>query len=116
MSNLANIKSRVEALLALDHPEKEDEIDAWRDQIDAIDQILVLLLNERSVCANHIGHIKKQLNLPIYVPEREKIVLENVLNSNPGPLDDTAIRALFERIVDETRSLERRKYQNPNHL
>jgi len=114
LSNLNEIKNRIEALRALSDPEQQVDITAWRDQIDAIDQILMLLLNERSVCANYIGHIKKELNLPIYVPEREKIVLENVLKGNPGPLDDTAIRALFERIVDETRSLERRKYQNPN--
>ena len=116
MSNLEDIKRRVSALAAVESPDQQVEITAWRDQIDAIDQIIMLLLNERSVCANNIGHIKKDLNLPIYVPEREKIVLENVLRGNPGPLDDAAIRALFERIVDETRSLERRKYQNPDHL
>jgi len=91
-----------------------NEIAFWRDRIDAIDQLLLQLLNERSTCANTIGHIKKQSNLPIYVPEREKIVLDNVLKGNPGPLDDGAVRGLFERIIDETRSLERRKYQNPD--
>jgi chorismate mutase len=34
-------------------------------------------------------------------------ILRNVVKCNPGPLDDAAIRRLFERIIDEARSLER---------
>ncbi len=90
-----------------------NDIARWRDRIDGIDQLLLLLLNERSRSANNIGHIKKHLKLPIYVPEREKHVLKNVLDANDGPLNDEAVRHLFERIIDETRSLERQRYQNP---
>lgn len=92
--------------------EDEEAIAAWRDRIDAIDRIVLALLNERSRSANAIGHVKQRLNLPIYVPEREQRVLENVLSGNEGPLEDEAVRHLFERIIDETRSLERRKYQS----
>ena len=91
--------------------EDEGAIAAWRDRIDAIDRIVLALLNERSRSANAIGHVKQRLNLPVYVPEREQRVLENVLSGNGGPLEDAAVRHLFERIIDETRSLERRKYQ-----
>ncbi|MDA0684202.1 MAG: chorismate mutase [Bacteroidetes bacterium] len=91
--------------------EDSEAITAWRDRIDAIDRIVLALLNERSRSANAIGHVKQRLNLPIYVPEREQRVLENVLSGNGGPLEDAAVRHLFERIIDETRSLERRKYQ-----
>ncbi|MDE2995410.1 MAG: chorismate mutase [Bacteroidota bacterium] len=85
---------------------------SWRDRIDLIDRILLALLNERSRSANAIGHVKQRLGLPIYVPEREKDVLSNVLDGNKGPLGDEAVRRLFERIIDETRSLERRRYQH----
>lgn len=111
MTDNRQIIEKLEAILEKIDP-VGDDMGLWRARIDAIDQILLLLLNERSRSANAIGHIKKQQNLPIYAPEREKIVLENVLNSNRGPLEDPAVRALFERIIDETRSLERRKYQN----
>jgi chorismate mutase len=84
----------------------------WRDRIDALDQIILHLLNERAVCANAIGHIKKQVGLPIYAPGREQEVLQNVISSNNGPLSNTAIKHVFERIIDETRSQERQMFQD----
>jgi chorismate mutase len=47
------------------------------------------------------------VKLPAWQPEREAEILRNVVKSNPGPLGDAAIRRLFERIIDEARSLER---------
>jgi len=94
-----------------ENPTGED-LKPWRDRIDALDRAILQLLNERARCANAIGHLKKQLNLPVYVPSREEEVIQNVLSHNPGPLPDSAVRHLFERIIDETRSLERRKYQD----
>jgi chorismate mutase-like protein len=83
------------------------DLDGWRKQIDDIDQELVKLLNERSRCAVAIGRLKKILNMPAWQPEREAEILRNVVKSNDGPLDDAAIRRLFERIIDEARALER---------
>ncbi len=83
------------------------DFDGWRKRIDEIDQQLVKLLNERSKCAVEIGHLKKKLNMPAWQPEREAEILRNVVKSNHGPLDDAAIRRLFERIIDEARALER---------
>ena len=84
-----------------------NDFDHWRKRINEIDQQLVKLLNERSQCAVEIGHIKKKLNVPAWQPQREAEILRNVVKSNQGPLDDAAIRRLFERIIDEARSLER---------
>ncbi len=84
-----------------------NDFDGWRKRIDEIDQELVKLLNERSHCAVEIGHLKKRENLPAWQPQREAEILRNVVKANKGPLDDAAIRRLFERIIDEARSLER---------
>jgi chorismate mutase-like protein len=83
------------------------DLEGWRKRIDEIDQQLVKLLNERSQYAVEIGHLKKVLKLPAWQPEREAEILRNVVKSNHGPLDDAAIRRLFERIIDEARALER---------
>ena len=83
------------------------DIDEWRIEIDRIDEQLIDLLNKRSVCAIEIGRIKRQVGLPIYSPSREKEVIEHVTNRNGGPLDSDAVRRLFERIIDESRSIER---------
>jgi len=82
-------------------------IDDWRRKIDEIDRKLVELLNERSRCALEIGRLKRVESLPLYQPERERKVLEDVERANQGPLADTAIRRLFERILDEARVVER---------
>jgi|SRR5579862_6856430 len=82
-------------------------IDDWRRRIDEVDRKLVELLNERSECALEIGRLKHEAGLPLYQPEREHEVLANAERHNKGPLPDTAIRRVFERIVDEARSVER---------
>ncbi|HLI30655.1 MAG TPA: chorismate mutase [Terriglobia bacterium] len=79
----------------------------WRKRIDEIDQQVLKLLNERAQCALEIGQYKKERSLPAWAPEREAEILRNVVKSNTGPLDDAAVRRLFERIIDEARSLER---------
>jgi chorismate mutase len=88
-----------------------NDLDGWRKRIDEIDQQLIKLLNERSSCAVAIGHIKKKANLPAWSPEREAEILRNVVKANRGPLDNAAMRRLFERIIDEARSLERHAMQ-----
>ena len=83
------------------------DLAGWRKRIDEIDQQLVKLLNERAQCAVEIGHLKKTMDLPAWQPQREAEILRNIVKANDGPLDDAAIRRLFERIIDEARSLER---------
>jgi chorismate mutase len=83
------------------------EIDDLRARIDDLDARLVALLNERAACALAIGQVKERQGLPVYQPAREADVLRRVCDANAGPLDDDAIRRLFERIIDEARRLER---------
>ncbi len=80
---------------------------ALRDRIDALDEQIVALLNERASCALEIGEIKKAVGMEIYQPGREKDVLDHVRRVNGGPLDGDAVMRLFERIIDEARRLER---------
>ena len=82
-------------------------INEWRRRIDEIDKKLVEFLNERARCAIEIGRIKQAEHQPLYQPERERDVLESVERANGGPLSHAAIRRLFERIIDEARSIER---------
>lgn len=83
------------------------DIDDLRQRIDWIDEQLVRLLNARAECALQVGHLKKERGMDIYQPAREEEVLGNVQRLNTGPLDDGAIRRLFERVIDEARRLER---------
>jgi chorismate mutase len=82
-------------------------LEEWRSKIDEIDRKLVELLNERSRCVLEIGRMKKGDGMALYQPDREREVLEGVERANRGPLSEAAIRRLFERILDEARSIER---------
>src|SRR4051812_22732877 len=84
-------------------------LDDLRVDIDRVDEVLVRLLNERARCVCEIGRLKKEQNIEIYQPDREKQVLQHVRAvASEGPLGPDAIARLFERIIDEARRLERR--------
>jgi|SRR5688572_6085017 chorismate mutase len=83
------------------------DLDDLRKRIDLLDESLVKLLNARAACALEIGRVKREMGIPIYQPEREAEVVKNVQAANHGPLDQQAIKRLFERIIDEARHLER---------
>jgi chorismate mutase len=85
----------------------EAELRRLREAIDRVDEVLVKLLNQRAKYAVEIGEIKGVLSLPIYSPEREKDVLRHVEEASAGPLDPQSVRRLFERIIDESRRVER---------
>jgi chorismate mutase len=83
------------------------DLESWRKRIDGIDDQLMRLLNSRSACAVEVGRIKRAAGLPIYAPEREAWILDRVMRENTGPLEPLAVRRVFERIIDESRRLER---------
>ena len=65
-----------------------------------------------SHCVLEIGRLKKQEGPHLYQPDREREVLAAVERANRGPLSQAAIRRLFERILDEARSVERTVMQD----
>ncbi|MBN1958182.1 MAG: chorismate mutase [Desulfuromonadales bacterium] len=83
------------------------DIDTIRTKINQLDDELLRIFNERASLALAIGEIKKQQQLPIYDPQREKLIFQRMQQDNRGPLDNAAIIRLFERVIDESRSLER---------
>ena len=87
-------------------------VEDWRRKIDEIDRKLVELLNERTRCVVEIGRLKKTDGTPLYQPDREREVLAAAERANCGPLSEAAIRRLFERILDEARSVERTVMQD----
>lgn len=91
----------------MDRPDAEQELSRIRDAIDRVDEVIVRLLNQRAKYAIEIGEVKPILGMPIYAPEREKQVLQHVERTSEGPLDPDAVRRLFERIIDESRRVER---------
>ena len=45
--------------------------------------------------------------MPIYEPEREKKIFENVQRANHGPLPEGELRQVYERIIDVMRNIQK---------
>ena len=83
------------------------DIADWRKKIDALDEQIVKLLNERAACAIAIGEIKRKNSAAIYEPQREQQVIAHARKANPGPLAGEQVQDIYERIMDVMRSLQR---------
>ena len=83
------------------------DIEDWRKKIDELDRELVELLSERARAAVEIGRLKRNTSLPIYEPDRERIVFSNVQEANPGPLSGRDLVRIYERIMDVMRNVQK---------
>jgi chorismate mutase len=83
------------------------DIADWRKQIDELDIRLVELLNQRARAAKEIGRLKRNTSMPVYEPDRERIIFENVRKANQGPLPDGELRQVYERIIDVMRNIQK---------
>ncbi len=83
------------------------DIGDWRKKIDELDRKLVSLLSERARAAVEIGKLKRNTSMPIYEPDRERIVFANVQEANPGPLPGRDLVRIYERIIDVMRNVQK---------
>ena len=83
------------------------EIEDLRRRIDELDRDLVTLISERARCAQQIGQLKRATSLPVYEPNRERVIYQNVKAANRGPLPDIELTHIYERIIDVMRALQR---------
>jgi chorismate mutase/prephenate dehydratase len=97
-------------LLPQTNPAKRNRhmaLDEFRKKIDALDEEIVRLLNERTDAAAEIGKVKQKTASDVYVPAREKAVLDRVCAlSKNGPLTDKNIRAIYREIMSAAIALE----------
>jgi len=82
------------------------DIADWRRKIDELDRQLVLLISQRAQCALEIGRLKRDSDMPVYEPDRERIIFENIARNNGGPLSNMQLRQIFERLVDVMRQIQ----------
>ncbi len=83
------------------------DISDWRKKIDELDRQLVDLLSQRAHAAHEIGKLKRSAGMPIYEPDRERNVFDNVRSVNSGPLPDRDLQRIYERIMDVMRHIQK---------
>ncbi len=87
----------------------KNKISQCREEIDKLDKQIVKLINKRAKIAIEIGKIKKQNSYTsIYVPQREKQIINNLNKINNGPLLNEDIKNIYTEIMSACRGLEKR--------
>src|SRR4051794_1919827 len=89
-------------------PPRVEDIANLRERIDAVDDRLLALLNERAALVRSGAAWKEANARPFYVPERERQVIERLMAENAGPFPSTGIRPVFGEIMSACLSLEQR--------
>ena len=95
-----------------------DSIESHRARMDRINLEILKLLSERASHANEIGRIKHSSGVAVYLPAREREVIEGMIAANPGPLSSDHIARIYTEIISACRALEhvpRIAYLGPEH-
>jgi chorismate mutase/prephenate dehydratase len=80
-----------------------------RRAIDAVDDQVLALLNQRAALAAEVGQLKASLapEAPFHVPRREREVLDRLEAANPGPFPGPGVRRVFQEVMSACLSLEK---------
>jgi chorismate mutase/prephenate dehydratase len=93
--------------MAKDPPKPEDALAGVRGQIDATDDHILRLLNQRASLVAEVATLKATMQVAFYVPSRERQIAERLQAQNPGPFPTEAIRAVFQEIFSACLRLEK---------
>ena len=87
-------------------PIQSDELAALRVQIDALDQQLLSLLNQRANVAEKVGEIKRAEGTPFFRPDRVAQVIAKIEKANQGPLQNAHVASIWREIMSACLALE----------
>ncbi len=87
-------------------PTNDAGLGSLRDQIDAIDQQLLRLLNQRAQVAEQVGAVKRAEGTPFFRPDRVAQVIRKIENANQGPLLNAHVASIWREIMSACLALE----------
>ncbi|GAB2910109.1 prephenate dehydratase [Paralcaligenes sp. KSB-10] len=79
-----------------------------RERIDALDEQILDLLNQRAKAALEVGEVKQAFDSagPVLKPEREAMVIRRLQALNKGPFTEQAVEAVWSQVISTCRGLE----------
>jgi chorismate mutase len=84
----------------------QEQLAAYRQQIDSLDQRIIELFQQRARVVEEVGNVKREAHLPVTVPSREQQVIEKAQElATGGPLPAEVVR-IYQRLVEEMRNSE----------
>lgn len=91
-----------------------NKLEIYREEIEALNDQILKLLSKRGELAQKIGEEKRKQSTVIYDPQREKEMLNTLIDKNEGPFNDNVIKQLFKEIFKASTDLQ--KSENEKHL
>ncbi|HDJ1892952.1 TPA: bifunctional 3-deoxy-7-phosphoheptulonate synthase/chorismate mutase [Staphylococcus aureus] len=91
-----------------------NKLESYRSDIVSLNHQILDLLSKRGELAQKIGEEKLKQGTRIYDPQREKEMLNDLIDSNKGPFNDNTIKQLFKEIFKASTDLQ--KSENEKHL
>lgn len=91
------------------------DISELRNKIDSIDDDLVRLFVERMGISAQVADYKKERNLPIFVPAREREILQKVAEQ-AGPEFGNYARVLYSMLFELSRSYQQKRNEKTTPL
>jgi chorismate mutase/prephenate dehydratase len=83
-----------------------EDLKHLRDQIDQVDAKILELFNRRMELALQVGRLKARNDLTLFDPSREEMVLQHLIQANPGPLPESSLRAIYREVFAASRLLQ----------
>lgn len=90
----------------MSEPQQSPDLATLRIQIDALDQQMLALLNQRALVAEKVGELKRREGSPFFRPDRVAQVIEKIQNANRGPLLNQHVGAIWREIMSACLALE----------
>ena len=81
-------------------------LDELRRRIDAIDDAVLSLLDQRAEVVGQVGEEKRRLGLPFHDPERERTTLDRLAARGAGRFPREAIRAVYREVMSACLALQ----------
>lgn len=81
------------------------QIAEHRTAIDALDERIVALLNERAEHSLAIRALKPEAQMGLYDPKREEEIFSHLAAANGGPMYAEDVRAIYSTILQVMKGL-----------
>ncbi len=84
----------------------KEELDKLRLKINAIDDMMIKLLEQRMDISRYVGEVKKRYGLKIFDQKREEEILKNLTNKATNVKYEEPIKEIYNTIFSTSRSLQ----------
>ena len=89
-----------------------NKLEEYREEIVSLNYQILELLSKKRRVSSKIGEEKIKQGTQVYDPQREKEMINDLLDRNEGPFNDNVIKQLFKEIFKASTDLQKSENEN----